>query len=204
MRLKMRKRKHGAPDRDAKSTLAEKTKRAISGVLLTVTGVFFTLAGFGAAGSLGESLYESLSYLFGAGYALVPLATFTTAAAIVTEKKTRMQKWKWFGGVLTFFSLLGLLEVMAPGYGGVVGNTLALPLLGAVATPTTVELLAGLSLVGLMLIFDTHMLVPTWFTRAPDDTEEAGELKIAGGKPESTKEDVLDTRPHTAPEPGSD
>jgi DNA segregation ATPase FtsK/SpoIIIE, S-DNA-T family len=204
LRLKLRKRKmlHGKPEH---ASLGEKTKRAISGLLLTVSGVFFTLAGFDMGGSLGSQVYGMFHYLFGAGYALVPLSAFSTAAAILTEKKARMQKWKWFGGTLTFLSLLGLIEILATGYGGVVGNMLAAPLVVGLATPTTVALLGALSLAGLMLVFDTHMLVPAWFTKVSEtDSLAEPELKIAGGKDASTKEDILDTRQAPAPEDGAD
>jgi S-DNA-T family DNA segregation ATPase FtsK/SpoIIIE len=56
---------------------------------------------------------------------------------------------------------------------------LALPLVSSIAVPTTVLLLLALALVGMMLVFDTHKLVPMWFTKV-ETNDDASELKIAG------------------------
>lgn len=191
----------------AHGALGEKTKRAIGAILLIVLGAFFSLAGFGLAGTLGETLYGMLHYLFGAGYALVPLSAFTTAIAIMQEKKANIQKWKWLGGTLTFLSLLSLIEIIATGYGGVVGGALASPLVATVATPTTVLLLLGLAIVGLMLVYDTHMLVPSWFTRTTEDEDNTSDtLAISLPKDDSApkKEDeaVKDAAPTDERKPG--
>lgn len=166
---RMKKRKE---EERVRASLGEKTKRAIGALLLVVLGVFFTLAGFGLGGALGLSVFRALHFLFGAGYVLAPLAAFTIAFAIAHERKANMQRWKWIGGTLSFLSLLSLIDIASFGVGGVVGTTLAQPMIAAVATPTATLLFVACALVGIMLMFDTHTLVPTWFTRVPEEEQE--------------------------------
>src|ERR1035437_4035625 len=74
---KKRKALRGSRD-DSQSSLLEhiskETLNAILGVLSIVLTLFLFMAAFGKGGPVGDTTYIGLSFLFGIGYYLVPIA----------------------------------------------------------------------------------------------------------------------------------
>jgi S-DNA-T family DNA segregation ATPase FtsK/SpoIIIE len=131
--------------------------------------IFFTLAGFSLAGKLGESVFRFFTYLFGTGYALIPVSLSLWSVALFRDITQRVGFWRGIGSGLFFIASLSLVHTASPLGGGLIGSLIAAPLEEAVATPATVTILLALILISLMLIFDTQFALPTWFTKLPEE-----------------------------------
>lgn len=170
-----KRRKHGAgrkEERREKASIATATKRAIAGVLILATAAFFALAGFGYGGVLGDTLSSWLHTFVGTGYALIPVSLVLWSIALFKDIQERLTRHKWFGVLLFFTSSLALIDTAAPAMGGYLGSMLSGPLQSLIATPSTVILLFALMAAGLMLILDSNVKLPKWFTeKAPEDNE---------------------------------
>lgn len=132
------------------------TMRGVWGVLLFTIAVLFVLAGFGLAGRAGTIVFEWLSFLFGVGYALVPLFFAVIALALLRSLQHSLGALRTIASGVFFVSGLALVEILLPTHGGVVGRLLAGPLLYAVDTVASVVMLFSVIVASLLVVFDTH------------------------------------------------
>src|SRR3989344_1582780 len=118
--------------------------RGVSAIFLVAIAGFLVLAGTGIGGVTGSYLYEQLSWLLGFGYMLLPFSLILLAIAILRSFE------KHFGIVqiasMTVFLLaaLGLVNLIAPGRGGVIGSAGSDTIAREIETPGTIIILGSL------------------------------------------------------------
>lgn len=189
MGRKKRGRKRDNPDSDTDGMLPSISSEAVRGVsaifLLALAG-FLVLAYFNVGGALGEFLYEWFSWGLGVGYMLLPLSLVLAGIAILRSFE------KHFGfvqaaSVLVFLlATLGMVNVAFPGRGGVLGASIATPIVSAVDTVAAVIFLIAFTLASLVIAFDVHLgALFTWlreriFARESLEDEEDIDASIIG------------------------
>ena len=162
--------------------------RSIWGVVLLALSVVFWLAAFAKAGPVGGFLFKAFSSLLGIGYYLLPLALTGLGLIFLTGERRELMRNTVIGGTLFFLSSLSLLDMMAPGKGGLFGNVignLEIPFGLIAGIVIAVSLLA----VGVILAVNLPLkLKPIRFQKIPEKKES--ELIVNGeGNKESPKED---------------
>jgi len=157
-----RKRKHRNDDDDSSSydwgsVFARDSIRAVWGIFCLAVTIFLILAAFGFGGMLGDALYALLSRFAGVGYALLPVS-FGIGAFIFFRAVTgnSISGWQIGSTIVFLLSSLGLLNVMLPGKGGIVGELISKPLLTGLDTPATVTFLLAFTGAALVIAFDVH------------------------------------------------
>lgn len=172
--------------------LSPHTKQAIGAVVLIVLGVFFVLALLEMAGVAGEFTRTSLTYLFGQGAYLAPVAcAFYVYVFLKPKDDERVSIAKMIGIAFIFISALGALELYKEGLGGLTGWFLEMPLFMLFGSITTGVVLGAVGLVGLFLTFDIGLRLPEWLKKKDMEMEDEDDgIVIKGG--ESTFEEPED------------
>lgn len=162
----------------------EHTKQWIFSILSFLLSIFFILAAFKKAGLMGEKVYTALTLLFGMGYFLFPLIGILLGITFLRNKKLLFVFTSFTGGVLFFFSGLGLIEMLR-NEGGILGALVSRVLVNLFDFYATIIILVALSLVSLLLIFDTtpslsgflRLLSFLGIRRPPTDSENINQNK---------------------------
>lgn len=132
------------------------TKKAVTVVLLTVAGLFLTLASFGAAGIAGSDAYALFASLLGIGYFLLPVLLFVLAAAALKEERPGFSFLKLFASALFLAAGLGFVEVIS-GNGGLIGRSIAEPAVLYFDLYAALIILGGLLIVSLLLLLESRI-----------------------------------------------
>lgn len=160
--------------------LSPHARQAIGAVLFVVLGIFFTLALFDYAGSLGNWIKYALDFLFGGGAYLAPFVCVFYVYALLNPKESdqEVSMSKVFGIALLFLSLLGLLELYEVGLGGKLGWLIELPLAYLTGQIATGVVLVAFALVSIFLIFNIG--ITSLFRRTEDveDEEEFDDIAL--------------------------
>lgn len=189
--------------------LSPQARQAIGAVIVGVLGVFFLFSLLGYAGVAGEMTNEGLSWLFGTGAWLAPIAcVFYVIALLKPKDNEQVSAAKIVGISLAFTSLLALLELSEKGLGGMTGLALTYPLSYLFGTLVSGVVLVGLLLIGTFLTFNTGIGVPAFLKRgepaedAADEEDEFG-LRDLGITPLDTPPEATgkDTPATTTDEP---
>lgn len=100
------------------------TERSILAIFFIGISAILILAGFHNAGPAGEFIYEILTGLFGLGYYLFPLIFLIMAGVFLSVKEQKDRKFGtiFIGATLFVIAGLGLIDVLYPGNGGLVGH----------------------------------------------------------------------------------
>jgi DNA segregation ATPase FtsK/SpoIIIE, S-DNA-T family len=155
------------------------TKQAIGAVFFVVLAVFFILSSMGIAGVAGEFTHEALTYLFGYGFALAPIACFLFVYVFLKPRDdNHVSGSKLVGVTLTFFALLGLLALYEPTMGGLAGRGMLAPLHMLVGDVVAGIFLGALTLIGIFLTFNTSFL--GIFTRKPKEDDDLAPVELGG------------------------
>lgn len=139
--------------------LSPHAKQAIGAVFFVVLGIFFTLALFDYAGTLGEWIYSALTWLFGTGAYLAPFICIFYVYALLNprEDTEEVSTSKVVGIALLFISALGLLELYETQSGGWLGWGIATPLSALVESLAAAIILVAITFVSVFLIFNMGM-----------------------------------------------
>lgn len=143
--------------------LKEETTQGVLAVVFFVLGVFFILASIGKAGVVGDKLYGLpeapglLRLLFGYGYFLLPIVCFMLCVAYFQSLKRDFAGSQTVGSILFLFSALGLLNLLAHGTGGIVGNLISSPLVSLVDVYASGFILVALLVISFLVVFDTAL-----------------------------------------------
>lgn len=153
--------------------LSPQTRQAIAAVVVGVFGVFFTFSLLELAGVAGEVTNSGLTWLFGTGAWLAPLAcVFYVFALLRPRLDERVSVAKILGISLVFFSLLTSLDLYETDLGGKVGYFINLPLSYLLGSMVTGVVLGAIILIGIFLIFNTGLAIPNLFKRKPKEANE--------------------------------
>ena len=102
--------------------LHPETKKSIWAVILFGVALILLLAGFQNAGPAGNFLYDIFRSLFGWGYYLLPLILVVIGGVFLTSERRKVYGVTFFGAGLFVLSGLGLIDVLSPGNGGLMGK----------------------------------------------------------------------------------
>ncbi len=101
--------------------LHHETKKSVWAVIYGCIGALLILARLSAAGPVGKFFYGIFETLFGWGYYLLPLIFFMMAGAFLISERRRIYIITFIGAALFIFSGLGLIDILFPNKGGIVG-----------------------------------------------------------------------------------
>ncbi len=150
-------RKNGKTERNSRTTLAslpDHTKRAVISILLIVVGSFLTLAAFGIAGGAGEDIFRLFAYLLGVGYFLLPILLFLLAGSALRREWGGLTPTKIVASAAFVFAGLGFIALVNNKSGGLIGETIANPLVQYVDLYVALIALGGLSLISLLILLE--------------------------------------------------
>lgn len=131
--------------------------RGVAAILFVAFAGFLILAEVGGAGWLGGIVFESLSWLLGIGYILLPLSLFLTSILIFSSFERKFG-WVQMASMGTFLlGSLALVNVAFPARGGIVGTLVSQIFLKTVDTTATVFFLIAIVVAALIIAFDVHL-----------------------------------------------
>ncbi|MFH0712623.1 MAG: DNA translocase FtsK 4TM domain-containing protein [Candidatus Jorgensenbacteria bacterium] len=99
-------------------------KKTIWIVFCLGIAILFILAGAGQAGPWGANIYGVLNKFFGWGYYLLPIVFFIVAFSLIAPERKRILWLTIVAGVLFVASGLGVIDIISPGAGGLLGLVL--------------------------------------------------------------------------------
>lgn len=179
------------------SGLPTQTKRAILVVLLSIIGIFLTLAAFGVAGVAGGDAYRLFVYLLGMGYFLLPLLFFLLAGVALKEESPGFTPLKIVASLLFIVAGLGFVAIVA-GRGGLVGQAIANPIVHLFDIYAALIVLGGLSLISLLVLVEGRISLELFATIGRPFKSTA--LALVGALSKSKTETELDEDIHTGDE----
>jgi len=155
--------------------LQEDTLSWIFAVSFFALLVIFILAPLGLAGGVGNKAYDILEVLFGLGYFLLPVLSALLSISFAKSIKHSFGTTRAIGSALFFLSSLALLDLIFIGKGGFVGDILQKPLVKLFDVYVTLVMLGALSIIGIIVIFDTAInfsSILDIFRRKKDEKED--------------------------------
>jgi S-DNA-T family DNA segregation ATPase FtsK/SpoIIIE len=106
--------------------LHPETKKGIWAVVFIGVAIILALARFQNAGPLGDFIYHAFEKLFGWGYYLLPLIFLVLAGVFLTSERRRIYQITFIGAFIFVLSGLGLIDIIFPDKGGVIGYIVGL------------------------------------------------------------------------------
>ncbi len=168
--------------------------RGVCAVLSVALALFLALAAFGVGGAAGSFLYTTLSKLLGIGYMLLPLSLLLFAIALMRAFERRMGLIESVSMFVFFISSLGLVSIIFPERGGIVGSMIAGPLIAGVGIAAAVIFLIAFIVATLIIAFDLHLgtLVARMRGLSRGEDGEAPDVTIGGLPDEDVEEESED------------
>jgi len=167
-------------------------KRIILRVAFFVVTIILLLAGFGQAGPWGEWLYGTLSYLFGWGYFFFPVISLLFGVSLTSEKDEdeRFFLTSVIAGFLFVISGLGVIDIIAPDSGGVLGQFIG-GLESPFGTPVSLIITFAILLASLLVMVNRplNLRLPKLPRREETDEEEYEEEVIEPDIPEEYEDE---------------
>lgn len=175
--------------------LKEETKQGIFVVIFFVIALITTLSAFHGAGSVGQKIFDILSYLFGVGYYLLPIMFFMLGISFLKVEKRHLNFLKSSGAVVFLLSSLGVISLIAremnSGFdGGKVGWLVATPMNSLFAFWASLIVLSAALVISCLVLFETTLTVDTiFFWRRWKKDEEEDDFEIIGDQVEDELEE---------------
>ncbi|MFA5997357.1 MAG: DNA translocase FtsK 4TM domain-containing protein [Candidatus Paceibacterota bacterium] len=187
--------------------LSDEIRHSVIAILFFVFGVFFSVAPWGYAGMLGQSVYGGFEYLLGVGYFTLPLLLFLLGISFFRESRPNIAVTTSIGAFLFLFSTLGLVNIfsgsttsVAPIFdatgttdGGLFGRLISFPLVKLFDVYIASLFLFSFLAISLLMMFNTRPnfgALLFWRTRTDADDEEEQEEQGELGGTEETKQDA--------------
>lgn len=131
--------------------------RGVFAVLSVAVGIFLALAAFEIGGTVGSFLYGILSKLLGVGYMLLPLSLVLLAVALMRSFQKRFGAIEIVSMLVFLLSSLSLIALFFPDRGGIIGVSIAKPLVAAFDSAATIIFLSAFIVAALIVAFDIHL-----------------------------------------------
>mgnify|MGYP001609824343 FL=1 len=171
--------------------LKDETKQGVLAVIAFALAIFFLLASTGIAGAAGRILYRAGVSIFGYGYFLFPLCLILLGISFLKPVRPNIIGNRLIGGLILFFSLLGLITVIfgnqsglpAGEAGGKIGYFISLPLLKLFDTYISILFLGAVIVIATLIVFDTSFTlqwilfgrpVSAWWSRRKKEIQTLG------------------------------
>ncbi len=148
--------KVGKPSSNSFTALPGQTKRAVVAVLLAIVGIFLSLSALGTAGVAGSDVYDLLFGFLGVGYFLLPVLCFMLATATLREQESTITLIKGVSSGVFFLAGLGFVAIVS-GNGGLIGSSIATPLIQFFDIYASLIVLGGLSLISLLVLLEGNL-----------------------------------------------
>ncbi len=159
--------------------LSPHTKQAIAAIALGVLGIFFVLSSLHIAGTAGDLTHSALSYLFGIGFVLAPLACLFYVVILLRPRDNGfVSVSKMIGVTLLLFAILGLIGLYDEAEGGLLGWLVMSPLQYLFGSIATGIVLSALSLIGILLTFNIGLAFSYLFGKKESKKETPVENPI--------------------------
>lgn len=109
---------------DLRSQVHPETERSILAVVFIAFSAILILASAHNAGPVGEDIFSGLTKLFGLGYYLFPTIFLIMAGVFFSmdEQKDKKFGMTFLGALLFVGAGLGLIDILYPGKGGLIGE----------------------------------------------------------------------------------
>lgn len=143
--------------------LHHETRKSIWIVGFLGATIFFILAGFQQAGPWGNSFYEFLEGLFGYGYYLFPIMTFTLAFSFVDPEEARSLTLSIIGVLLFVISGLGFIDIVSSGAGGLTGSAIG-SLENPFGVPASLLITGTILLISFLIVLNKPLNLPKVFS----------------------------------------
>lgn len=137
--------------------LNEETIHAVWGVIFFVLMLFFLFAANESAGIVGTTTFKMLVLLLGIGYYLLPLLSFILAISFFRSIHKKLGILKVIGSILFFLSGLGLINLIFPDRGGLIGAVITKPLVALFDVYFSLFTLGALLIISLLVLFNTSL-----------------------------------------------
>lgn len=135
---------------------SSETIKASVGIALFVISLILLMSAFGFSGIAGEKIYRGLSFLFGVGYFLFPVALVFLGVALFKESRTRLGWERVLSSLIFFLSSLAVVETSFPEAGGTLGRIIAFPFLNLLDVYASLLVFWALIFISLILLFDSR------------------------------------------------
>jgi S-DNA-T family DNA segregation ATPase FtsK/SpoIIIE len=142
---------------DLFSETQEETLRGVFAVISLVFCIFFTLSAFGLSGRAGVKIFDLFISLFGVGYFLVPLFFLLLSLSFLKNLKQDFTLGKIASATFSFFSSLGIVSVLFPDQGGLIGKGVSTPLVYLFAPYASLVFLVGILVISLIFLFNARI-----------------------------------------------
>ena len=176
-----------------KLDLHPETKKSVLAVFIFGAAVVLLLSSFGKAGPAGDFIYGVLERLFGWGFYLIPATLFGIAALFVAYEKNSVLSATFFGAFLFIISGLGLIDVLSPDNGGLVGK-----ISGSLEIPfgftASLVILSALAVASTLIALNSPLKI---YRRVKEDVLSASpepEIKIAASPAEADKAEEAESK----------
>jgi len=175
--------------------LHPETKKSIWAIVFLGIAAILILASFKSAGPFGDFLYRFFEKLFGWGYYLLPLIFLVLSAVFLASERQRIYKITFLGATLFVLAGLGLIDIIFPNKGGVIGN-----IVGFLETPfgytASIIIVIVIAIVSLLITFNLPIKIKKF--KKPAEVSEilaVSEIKPPPeNKPESKPEEATEIK----------
>ncbi len=140
--------------------LKPETTKSIYAILSLIASTLFMLAPLGRGGPAGQFLYDSLTWLFGVGYFLIPVSLLFLGIGLFRGRE--QMGWggtRVFGAFILFVSGIAILSLIGD-HGGMAGRLVASPFNSLFDFTLALIVLGGIAIVGTLLALDTPLSIP--------------------------------------------
>ncbi len=174
--------------------LHPETKKSIWAVIFFGIAAIFILASFKSAGPLGNFLYLFFEKLFGWGYYLLPLIFLVLTGVFLISERRKIYQITFLGAILFVLAGLGLIDIIFPTKGGLIGNTI-----GFLEIPFGYIASIIITVIILIVSFLITLNLPIKIKKFQKSSEITQPLKVSEGSspPVSINEPSSDTKAET-------
>lgn len=174
--------------------LSDEIRHSVIAILFFVIGIFFSVAPFGKAGMLGESIFGGFNYLLGVGYFALPLLLFLLGISFFRESRPNIAMNASVGAFLFLFSMLGLVDIFSgDGSGGKLGQIISVPLVRLFDTYIATLFLIAFLAISFLVMFNTRPSFSSLlFWRKNNDEGESDEEEEYGEEEEEIQPEEKD------------
>jgi DNA segregation ATPase FtsK/SpoIIIE, S-DNA-T family len=142
---------------DIFESLSKETLGSILGIFSFLFTFFFLMAAFNKAGRVGEVAYQIFTYLFGIGFYLIPMVFFMLGISFFKSKERTLATVQTVGSILFFLAMLGLIGLLFPTSGGVIGSVISQPLFSLFDLYASMLILVAMLVISILIIFDARL-----------------------------------------------
>jgi len=194
----MSKKKTDREDKHFFRDLSSETIQGVSAIVFFVLAIFTSLSIWDKAGIVGHYTFSGLSYLLGVGYYLLPLICIVLGVTFLRNLHDNFDSGKLYGSLLFLIAVLGIIDIVSPGYAGKVGVGIAYPLVKLFEETASLVFLTALVIISIIIAFNEELDLKSLFSwnkekenkGNEDEDEEYKEIDVKLSTPiESKSED---------------